>query len=275
MTNNSTPLQRRIEELLRANEGKTGIDKLVATEAGASPETVRKIRRTLGISAGKRGRPRKTKVTLPTSPPVPLSKERLKRPGDELTRAERMRRLGDRFKTDPKYTHYLESIFDKDEKIAFLQQFTDISSDLDTLDSFEEAHLFMAITQFIFSLRYAKRYRLQQEQFDRWLKGAYDATAPNVKTLIREVPPDESLMEEYNKKATLFNQYREKFARVQEEKRRRVTRGRASFSDYLEYYGDKTKQREAMRDILEMSHLEDEELQRMINNNELLGDFND
>ena len=270
MISSSTPLQRRIEELLKENTGKTGIDKLVANEVGASPETVRKIRRHLKIPAGKRGRPKKK-----TLPVVSTVKQDLSRPGDDLTRLERMQRLEDRFKTDPKYSHYLESIFDKDEKIAFLKQFLDIASDLDTLDSFEEAHLFMAIVQFIFSLRYAKRYRQQQEAFDRYLNGKYNTNAPNIKALIRDIPPDESLMEEYNKKAQLFNQYREKFARVQEEKRRRITKGRLSFSDYLEHYSDREKQREAMRDILDMNKATDEELQRMIDSGELLGGFDE
>jgi len=267
MISNSTPLQRRIEELLKENAGKTGIDKLIAAQVNASPETVRKIRRKLGIAAGKRGRPKK-------ATPVPATKsikDDLARPGDDLTRAERMQRLEDRFKTDPKYAHYLESIFDKHERVAFLKQFLDIATDLDTLDSFEEAHLFMAIVQFIFALRYAKRYRQQQEMYDCYLSGNYNATAPNLKTIIRDVPPDESLMEEYNKKATLFNQYREKFARVQEEKRRRVMKGRASFSDYLEYYSDADKRTEAARDIIAMDDATDKELKRMLQDGELLG----
>jgi len=269
----STPLQRRIAELLKENAGKTGIDKLVANEVGASPETVRQIRRKLGIAAGKRGRPAKKKAPAKPSAPVATVKESLARPGDELTRAERMQRLEDRFKTDPKYAHYLESIFDKDEKVAFLKQFIDIVTDLDTLDSFEEAHLFIALAQFILALRYAKKYRQQQEAFDRYLKGNFDPAAPNIKALIRDVPPDEALMEEFNKKSALFNQFREKFARVQEEKRRRVTKGRETFADYMEYYSDKEKQREAMRDILDMNKATDEELKRMMENNELLGGF--
>jgi hypothetical protein len=270
-----TPLQRRIEESLRENAGKTGVDKLVAKEVGASPETVRKIRRRLGIAAGKRGRPKKKEAAEPSSAPPNESHRHLARPGDELTRAERMQRLEDRFQTDPKYSHYLESIFDEHERVAFLKQFTDIATDLDTLDSFEEAHLFMAITQLVLSLRYAKRYRQQQEQFDRFLSGDYDPSARNIQSLIREVPPDESLMEEFNKKSGLFNQFREKFARVQEEKRRRVTKGRSSFSDYMEYYGDKSKQSEALREILDMNSATDAELRRMIASKELFGGFDD
>jgi len=272
----STPLQRRIEELLRENAGKTGIDKLVANEVGASPETVRKIRRTLGIAAGKRGRPRKktTQKTKLKNQPA-KSDAVLARPGDELTRGERMQRLEDRFKTDPKYAHYLDSIFDKAERVAFLKQFTDIVTDLETLDSFEEAHLFIAIAQFILALRYARRYRQQQEAFDRFLGGDYDPDDPKDAASVRGTAPDENLMEEFNKKSALFNQFREKFARVQEEKRKRVTRGRKSFTDYMEYYSDKDKQREAMRDILDMNNAQDEELRRMIKNGELLGDLDE
>jgi DNA-directed RNA polymerase subunit F len=260
--------RKKIEELLKLNAGKRGIDKIVADEIGdIRPETIRKIRSSLGIAAGSRGRP--------STESIQEESRLIDRPADELTRLDRIKRIQRRMQSDPKYKHYLDSVLNPKEREAFIQQFTDITIDMESLDSMEESHLFMGVLNFILALRYARRYRQQEEMWERYHSGKFDPDNSLSVARTRKEPPDENLMDEFNKKSALFNSFREKFHKVQEEKRRRFTSGKVSFLDYLEYYSHSDKQKEAAKDIMMIAKKTNEELRRMIEADELLGFFDD
>ena len=84
---------------------------------------------------------------------------------------------------------------------------------------------------------------------------------------------NENLMDEFHKSVDTFNKIRDKFARIQEEKRKRIIGGKKTFMDYLAYYNDRDKQDEARMEISDIAKLNDDELKRMVDSGELEGWF--
>lgn len=268
--NLSKPIKDKIKRLLKEHEGTTALDRLVATETGVSQETVRRIRRELGIKAGKGGRP-KLKKNKQTMPAVKIQKQ-----ADDLTRADRLIRLEGKIRNDPKY-RVLKETLDDAEYDMFIAEFVNIAADMDSLDSFEESHLYTAIMNFVIGTRYARRYQQQRKAYGRFCKsdfyGRTDLRIEDIPRDLRASPPSESLMEEFHKSNDNFNKIRDKFARIQEEKRRRLVRDKKSFSDFLEYYAGEDRRREAAMEIADINKKTDAELKRMIEMHELEGYF--
>ncbi len=257
-------LKGKIEKLLLQKAGTPKLDQIVSDETGVPFETIRAIRKRLGVKAGKTGRPKKDKSsTLP-------------KPADDLTRDDRFKRLRVKMQGDPKYK-VLAEILDKKERDMFLSEFTSIAIDMETLDSFEEAHLYTAIINFVLGTRYARRYQQERDAYERFINSEFFG-APNINpaTLprsMRSLPPDENLMDEFHKSVDTFNKIRDKFARIQEEKRKRIIGGKKTFMDYLAYYNDRDKQDEARMEISDIAKLNDDELKRMVDSGELEGWF--
>jgi hypothetical protein len=257
-------LRSQIETLLKENAGTAKIDQLVATQSGVPVATVRSVRRQLGIKAGARGRPKAKK-----------KEEELPKQTDDLSRGDRVRRLQIKVGADPKYK-VLEKTLDENEREMFLTEFTNIAVDMDSLDAFEESHLYTAVMNFVLGTRYAQRYQTQREAFERFCNSDFYGTEINMATLprnMRPLPPDENLIEEFHKSTDNFNKIRDKFARIQEEKRKRVVGDKKTFSDFREYYAHEDKVSEASMEIRDILKETDAELKRMIKSGELEGFF--
>jgi hypothetical protein len=209
----SDDLRNRIGQLLHENAGKPKLDQLVSAETGVPSETIRSIRRQLGIRVSKGGRPRKE------------DQELIPQPADDLTRGDRILRLKEKIQHDPKYK-ILKETLDENEREMFMSEFINIAIDMETLDSFEESHLYTAIMNFVLGTRYARDYQQQREAYARFISsefyGVPNLDASVVPRSMRMVPPNESLMEEFHKSTDTFNKIRDKFARIQEEKRKRI-----------------------------------------------------
>jgi len=262
----SDELRAQIEALLKENEGQSKIDKLVSDLTGVPQATVRSIRRKIGVKAGTTGRPKATEVK---------PQAELPRQTDDRSRAERIVRLKAKLLGDPKYK-VLQKTLDEDEREMFMSEFVNIAVDMDSLDAFEESHLYTAVMNFVLGSRYAQRYQQQREAHERFLESEFYGTDFDVRSLprsMRPIPPDENLIEEFHKSTDNFNKIRDKFARIQEEKRKRVTKDKRTFSDFHEYYQAEDKRREASMEILSIAKKTDEELKRMLKSGELEGYF--
>jgi len=267
----SQAIHDKIRELLVQYDGTTNLDALVAKESGVSRETVKRIRLEMGIKAGVRGRPKKKKVKKSTKYVKMPEKQ-----SDDLTRADRLLRLEGKIRNDPKYV-VLKDTLDEKERDMFIAEFTNIAADMDSLDAFEESHLYTAVMNFVIGTRYARRYQQQREAFQKFCKskfyGRSDLDSEDIPRSMRTVPPDESLMEEFHKSNDNFNKIRDRFARIQEEKRKRLVRDKKSFSDFLEYYAGEDRRKEAAVEICDINKKTDKELKRMIAERELEGYF--
>lgn len=228
----------QIENLLRVNEGKAGIDQLVAKETGVAAITVGRIRRSLSIEAGSRGRPAKH-----------VEEPKLERPMDELSRLERVTLLRSKMESQAKYKQ-LTGMLDANERQMFFEEFSSITTDLEALDPVEEQHLYMMILTFIFATRHSVQYQAQKVAFE-----ADPAKNP---------APDSSLMAEFMKAIDQYNKYKANFVKHQADKRDRVVKQGKSFLDFNEIYSDRQKQLKAGKDIVELAKKTDDELRRMI-----------
>lgn len=258
----SPETRKRVESLLRELAGTKGVDKIVAERVGASSETIRKIRSSMGLRGGSPGRP------------TVKEQAAFAKPADDLTREDRLHRLLAKMKTDPKYRQ-LSDMLDKKEIEVFNSEFLAIAQDMETLDAFEESHLYTAIMNFVIATRYPIEYKKQRVDYIKYIESGLPADDPMVigDPTMRTVPPDEGLMVDFQKSLDLYNKVRDKFARIQEEKRKRVIADKKSFSDYNEYYQQEKKRREASMEIVDFNKKSDDELKRMIESGELMGHF--
>lgn len=254
--------RKQVEALLRELAGTKGVDKIVADRVGVSSETIRKIRSGLGLKAGSPGRPTIEEQAA------------FAKPADDLTRDDRLTRLMQKMQTDPKYKQ-LSDMLNESEVEVFNSEFLAIAQDMETLDAFEETHLYTAVMNFVLATRYPIEHKKQFEAHQKFLNSGLPADDPAVAIdpTMRVDPPDDGLMTDFQKSLDLYNKVRDKFARIQEEKRKRVARDKKSFSDYNEYYQHESKMNEAKMEIKDFAAKADEELKRMIDSGELLGHF--
>ncbi len=186
---------------------------------------------------------------------------------DEYTREERLKKLEALFETTPRYKIVFNSL-SVDEKAMFRDEYFAIIKSTDTLTEPEEQTLFTAILSYVLAMRALQFKHREENLYARTLAGEFDEEDPEWRRHV-----DDRFQKEYDSHMRKYTDMMKDLKMSRSQRLDKVRTEKKTLIDIAEELSVRTAQADAATQIEELSKLKDEELERLLENGWLYGEF--
>ena len=186
---------------------------------------------------------------------------------EEMTREDRTKYVEFKLKNSPRAKYIFQDL-DNTEKQFFLDEYMNIMKSIDSITEAEEQQLFLACVEYVLAYKAQRMQACEQKFYKDTMDGVYDSDAPQYRPQL-----DDRFTKEYEQHMKRYSDLMKSLKLNRDQRLDKIKSERRNLIDVVSEFITVSSQNLVADEIERLNKLKQEELRKLIENNQLFGEF--